>query len=110
MAFGINKAELNDWKEKALRGDVAFLTHFWYDERFPQYDSVTKVACADIAKLLHWGKKYGLKKEWLHNRQSFPHFDLLGERQLHILKKEGKYDHIERFIYKNKKRGASSWK
>ena len=103
MAFGIDKEELNAWKEKALRGDVAFLTHFWYDERFPEYNSVTKVACADERKLIHWGKKYGLKKEWLHNRQPFPHFDLLGERQVYILQEEGELDQIERFIYRKRK-------
>ncbi|WP_100404215.1 hypothetical protein [Bacillus solitudinis] len=97
MAFGIKKQELQDWKMKATKGDIAFLTHYWMDERFPQCNTVTKVACSDINKLLIWGRRYGLKREWLHNRHPFPHFDLLGEKQEFILKNEGEWNQLTRF-------------
>ena len=45
MAFGIKRHELNEWKRKTLNGEIAFLTHYWYDQRFPEYYSVTKVGC-----------------------------------------------------------------
>jgi hypothetical protein len=97
MAFGIKREELKEWKETVLSGEVAFLTHYWYDARFPQYKTVTKAGCADIQKLVNWGSKYGLKEAWIHNREQFPHFDLLGETQLEILEKEDKTDQITRF-------------
>ncbi|MBA2875474.1 hypothetical protein [Thermaerobacillus caldiproteolyticus] len=97
MAFGIRKQELDAWKEKVQNGEIAFLTHFWYDPRFPEYTTVTKVGCGDVNKLAAWGIKYGLRKEWIHQRNSFPHFDLLGEKQKNILQQEGLIDHIERF-------------
>ncbi|MFB5663084.1 hypothetical protein [Alteribacillus sp. HJP-4] len=100
MAFGISKSELNEWKEKASNGRVSLLTHYWYDPRFPEHRSVTKAGCTDIDILIQWGRKYGLKEEWIHQREHFPHFDLLGDRQLRILQAEGKYDHIRRFILK----------
>ncbi len=90
MAFGIKREQLMRWKEEAKSGEIAFLTHFWLDERFPACTTVTKVACADVNKLIAWGKQYGLKEEWIHYRDDFPHFDLLGEKQQLILAKEGK--------------------
>jgi hypothetical protein len=97
MAFGIRRQELMEWKAKVKRGEIAFLTHYWYDQRFPEYTTVTKVGCADIEKLAAWGKKYGLRKEWIHQRGEFPHFDLLGETQKKILQQEGLTDHLLRF-------------
>ncbi|OZM56221.1 hypothetical protein CIB95_12410 [Lottiidibacillus patelloidae] len=97
MAFGVKREELTKWKRDVLSGEIAFLTHFWYDSRFPQYKTVTKAGCADIKKLINWGKKYGFKEEWIHNRDGYPHFDLLGENQLEILQKEGITDQIIRF-------------
>ncbi|MFC4183998.1 hypothetical protein [Saccharococcus thermophilus] len=97
MAFGIRRQELMEWKAKVKRGEIAFLTHYWYDERFPEYTTVTKVGCADIEKLAAWGKKYGLRKEWIHHRSEFSHFDLLGETQKKILQQEGLTDHLLRF-------------
>jgi hypothetical protein len=97
MAFGIRRQELMEWKEKVKRGEIAFLTHYWYDERFPEYTSVTKVGCSDIEKLAAWGKQYGLRKEWIHHRGEFPHFDLLGETQKKILQQEGLTEHLQRF-------------
>jgi hypothetical protein len=95
MAFGINREELNRWKEKVTRGEIAFLTHYWLDERFPECKTVTKVGCNDLGKLIEWGRKYNLKPEWIDKRkENMPHFDLLGERRDEILKKEGLTDLI----------------
>lgn len=95
MAFGIKKSELIAWKQKIDRGEIAFLTHYWLDDRFPGSKTVTKVGCNDLDKLAEWGKKYGLKKEWIHiRRDGYSHFDLIGERQKNILVKEGLFDHI----------------
>ncbi|RSL33276.1 hypothetical protein D7Z54_11670 [Salibacterium salarium] len=97
MAFGINRRELNDWKQKATAGEIAFITHYWYDPRFPECHSVTKVASSNLKKLAEWGAQYGLKSEWIHQRESFPHFDLLGDKQVQILKEEGKHSQLQRF-------------
>ncbi|RWZ60386.1 hypothetical protein EQV77_03575 [Halobacillus fulvus] len=100
MAFGINRKELKEWKSKVHAGEVAFLTHYWIDERFPGCDTVTKAGCADIEKLIEWGKKHGLKKEWIHQDPRFPHFDLFGDIQYRILREEGEWEQIERFQLK----------
>ncbi|AEH47710.1 hypothetical protein [Parageobacillus thermoglucosidasius] len=105
MAFGIRRQELTEWKEKVEKGEIAFLTHYWYDERFPQYTTVTKVGCSDIEKLAAWGEKYGLRREWIHKRNRFPHFDLLGEKQIMILRQEGLADHLKRFRLASKGEG-----
>ena len=90
MAFGITRKELNQWKQKIDRGEIAFLTHYWYDERFPDAKTVTKVGCNDLNKLVRWGQKYGLKKEWIdHRKEGYSHFDLLGDWEKKILKQEG---------------------
>ena len=89
MAFGVTKTELSRWKEKAKQGHVSFLTHFWYDTRFPQYKTVTKAACMNRETLIAWGKQYGLKEKWIHERDEFPHFDLIGDIEKEILIKEG---------------------
>lgn len=96
MAFGIKRDELLRWKEKVKNGEIAFLTHYWMDPRFPNCYTVTKVGCIDHKKLENWGKKYGLKQEWIH-KNNYPHYDLFGEKQKEILLKEGLMDHIERF-------------
>ncbi|WP_096188963.1 hypothetical protein [Evansella halocellulosilytica] len=100
MAFGITKEELEAWKQKAKMGQISMITHYWYDPRFPQYKTVTKVACANRKKLMDWGKKYGLKPEWIHERNEYPHFDLIGENEQHILYKEGLAHQLERFKFK----------
>ncbi|KPL60068.1 hypothetical protein [Rossellomorea vietnamensis] len=101
MAFGLTKQELNGWKQKVRNGQIAFLTHYWLDDRFPDVRSVTKVGCCNIDALSRWGEKYGLKKEWIHQREDgFPHFDLLGDIQYEILMKEGLQEHISRFVRK----------
>ncbi|PFA62241.1 hypothetical protein CN378_21685 [Bacillus sp. AFS015802] len=101
MAFGLTKEELRRWKQRVKNGEIAFLTHYWLDDRFPDARTVTKVGCCDIDELSRWGEKYGLKKEWIHQREDgFPHFDLLGKTQYDILVKEGLHEHIDRFIHK----------
>lgn len=97
MAFGINRTELKEWKNQVQQNKIAFLTHFWYDPRFPECNTVTKVGCTDLERLSAWGRKYGLKREWIDQRSHFPHFDLLGERQLMILKAEKQWEQIARF-------------
>ncbi|WP_134701427.1 hypothetical protein [Ammoniphilus sp. YIM 78166] len=100
MAFGIKREELNEWKRKVKVGELAFLTHYWQHPRFPDLKTVTKAGCSDIDRLLHWGKQYGLKKEWIHYRAGYPHFDLLGEKQQEILIQEGLSSHLSRFRMK----------
>lgn len=102
MAFGIKKHELEEWKEGVRSGQISFITHYWYDPRFPQCNTVTKVGCSDIDKLINWGNQYGLKPEWIHVRDTYPHYDLLGDRQRSILQEEGMLDQIERFIKQKK--------
>ncbi|WP_226641805.1 hypothetical protein [Mesobacillus subterraneus] len=90
MAFGIKRHELEEWKAKIERGELAFLTHYWIDERFPDCSTVTKVGCRDLEKLAQWGRKYGLRPEWIDKRKTdYPHFDILGRKQTEILKQEG---------------------
>ncbi|MBD2846772.1 hypothetical protein IDH44_16365 [Paenibacillus sp. IB182496] len=97
MAFGITREELNQWKSRVMQGELAFLTHYWLDPRFPGTTSVTKVGCADLRKLTSWGASRGLNPEYIHRREGFPHFDLFGHVQLRILHREGLLDHIARF-------------
>ena len=96
MAFGINKEELMNWKKKVEQGEVAILTHFWLDKRFPDCTSVTKVGCNNIKTLEEWGRQYNLQPNWIHQNR-YPHFDLFGERQKQVLLQEGMYQHIKRF-------------
>lgn len=98
MAFGITRQQLKIWKRKIDQGEVAFLTHYWLDDRFPAAKTVTKVGCKDIEQLARWGARYGLKKEWIHIRKDgYSHYDLLGERQKTILREEGKLDQLDAF-------------
>lgn len=97
MAFGLKREELNTWKVRVANGEVAFLTHYWYDHRFPNVTSVTKVGCSNLAKLKAWGKKHQLSPEWIDQHPSYPHYDLIGEKQKEILEKENKLEHLKRF-------------
>lgn len=98
MAFGLKREDLEKWKREMEQGEIAFLTHYWLDDRFPQCRTVTKAGCIDLEKLAAWGAQYGLKPEWIDLRNpSRPHFDLLGEKQLFILKKEQLLHHLDRF-------------
>lgn len=97
MAFGINRNELTQWKEAVNREDIAFLTHFWIDERFPHYNTVTKVGCSNLEKLALWCISHNLNPSYIHQRLPFPHFDLMGSRQREVLQKEGLWEQLERF-------------
>lgn len=97
MAFGITREELARWKASVLRGDIAFLTHYWLDDRFPGIRTVTKVGCSDLERLIKWCVDNELPPEYIHNRPPFPHFDLLGPRQKEILQKEGEWEQLKRF-------------
>lgn len=97
MAFGVTKSELTSWKIKVKNSEIAFLTHYWLDERFPDSFTVTKVGCSDIGKLQAWGDKFDLHPSWIHRDPRFPHFDLFGELQKEVLRKEGKWDQINKF-------------
>ncbi|MFJ7638274.1 hypothetical protein [Peribacillus sp. NPDC097225] len=89
MAFGIKRVDVINWKRQIDQGKIAFLTHYWLDDRFPGCKTVTKVGCKDMNRLAEWGEKYGLRKEWIHHRKDgYSHFDLLGDRQRDILKAE----------------------
>ncbi|ALC90338.1 hypothetical protein AM500_11495 [Bacillus sp. FJAT-18017] len=90
MAFGLKRKDVTEWKRKIDSGEIAFLTHYWLDDRFPGCKTVTKAGCHNIEKLAEWGKKYGLKKEWIHHRpDGYSHFDLIGYREKEILEAEG---------------------
>lgn len=97
MAFGIKRDELIKWKEAVQSGEIAFITHYWYSPRWPNYKTVTKAGCADIEKLARWGAQYGLQREWIHERKTYPHFDLIGDRQIEIMEKENKLGQLNRF-------------
>lgn len=97
MAFGINRDELKSWKQSVENKEIAFLTHYWLDERFPGCNTVTKVGCSDINKLIEWGKQYDLKEEWIDYKEAYPHFDLFGKYELEIMEKEGLLNQLRRF-------------
>jgi len=97
VAFGINRKELEAWKKRVSEGEIAFLTHFWSDPRFPGIHTVTKVGCADLELLTAWCVKNGLNPKYIHHREEFPHFDLIGEKQKEILQKERQWDQLTRF-------------
>lgn len=97
MAFGINREELNRWKRSVANGQIAFLTHYWHDPRFPQFRTVTKVGCADLRRLAAWCRSHGLDPRHIHHRPPYPHFDLIGPRQAEILMRERLWSHLDRF-------------
>ncbi|MFY0542642.1 hypothetical protein [Brevibacillus sp. H7] len=97
MAFGITREELNKWKEAVTRGEIAFLTHYWFDPRFPDIKTVTKVGCKNLKILSDWCQAHGLNPAYIHDRPPFPHFDLMGPKQKEILLKENIREHLTRF-------------
>ncbi|MCZ0704499.1 hypothetical protein J2T56_003115 [Natronobacillus azotifigens] len=97
MAFGVKREELIAWKKSVENGKISFLTHYWQDERFPGCNTVTKVGCSDIDKLAEWGKQYQLLPQWIHRDETYPHFDLFGEKQREILLAERKEEQLSRF-------------
>ncbi|UUZ79653.1 hypothetical protein LJK88_31755 [Paenibacillus sp. P26] len=97
MAFGITREELMAWKEAVSRGEIALITHYWYDPRFPDVTTVTKAGCSDLDRLTAWCVKYGLNPRYIHRRSQFPHYDLIGPKQVEILQKEQRWDQLGRF-------------
>ncbi|QJC51609.1 hypothetical protein HGI30_08625 [Paenibacillus albicereus] len=97
MAFGIGRRELHAWKQAVARGEIALLTHFWIDERFPGMTSVTKVGCSDLGKLERWCRSHGFEPRYIHRRSEYPHLDLFGAHQERILKELGQSDQLIRF-------------
>ncbi|WP_127581261.1 hypothetical protein [Paenibacillus koleovorans] len=97
MAFGITRQEMNAWKQAVSRGDLAFLTHYWLDPRFPDSRTVTKVGCSDLGKLADWCVRNGLNPRYIHRRAEYPHFDLIGPKQVQILRAEGLLEQVNRF-------------
>lgn len=97
MAFGIGRQELNAWKSAVDRGEIAFLTHFWLDGRFPGVTSVTKVGCCDLPRLEEWCLRHGLLPNYIHRRGRYPHMDLFGPHQERILREQGLDEHLLRF-------------
>lgn len=97
MAFGIKREELNRWKEAVTRGEIAYLTHYWLDPRFPGITTVTKVGCANVQRLERWCHDHGLNPRYIHHRPPFPHFDLMGRKQTEILRKERQWEQLARF-------------
>ncbi|CAM2871852.1 hypothetical protein PASE110613_05310 [Paenibacillus sediminis] len=97
MAFGINREELTKWKEAVSRGEIAFITHYWLEPRFPGIKTVTKVGCANLERLTEWCAQNGLDPKYIHRRRPFPHFDLIGPKQKEILQKELLWDQLKRF-------------
>lgn len=97
MAFGIDREELQAWKDKVKRGEIAFLTHYWYEPRFPSCRTVTKVGCSDVSRLTDWCLANGLPPKYIHHRQPFPHFDLIGPKQQEILQREKQWHQLRKF-------------
>lgn len=97
MAFGITRMEMNEWKAAVARGEIAFLTHYWLDPKFPWMTTVTKVGCADLAKLSRWCEDNGLPPKHIHARNEYPHFDLIGDKQVEVLTRERLFVQLDRF-------------
>lgn len=97
MAFGIKRAELNAWKQNVKQGEIAYLTHYWYDPRWPDDKTVTKVGCADLERLINWGQKHNIPAKYIDQRADYPHFDLFGARQREIMTKENMLAQLHKF-------------
>jgi hypothetical protein len=97
MAFGIKRDELYRWKDAVSRGEIAFLTHYWLDDRFAGVTTVTKVGCSDLERLTNWCMSHGLNPRYIHHSPSYPHYDLFGPIQKKILELEQQWEQIARF-------------
>lgn len=98
MALGVTRAQLVAWKAAVSAGEIAFLTHWWQDDRFEGISSITKVGCSDRAKLVAWGLQYGLQERYIDlKHEKFPHFDLFGDTQRYVLRAEGLIATIKQF-------------
>jgi len=98
MAFGVNRRELQDWKRQVELGEVAVMTHYWYDNRFPDNRTVTKVGCCNLERLADWCKANGLDPKYIHRRERYPHFDVIGPRQREVLERMGRHDLVDKFL------------
>jgi hypothetical protein len=97
MAFGVKRQEVQQWKTMVESGTIAYLTHYWVEPRFPTITTVTKVGCSDLSKLIHWCERFGLPPKYIHQRNDYPHFDLIGAKQKEILYHEQLWEQINRF-------------
>jgi hypothetical protein len=97
MAFGIKREELQQWKDRVASGEIAFLTHYWHEPRWPGVRTVTKVGCSDVKRLAAWCTENGLDPAYIHHREPFPHFDLIGPKQKEILIRERLWDQLRKF-------------
>ncbi|MFC5700352.1 hypothetical protein ACFPVX_03570 [Cohnella faecalis] len=97
MAFGIRRQELQQWKDRVTRGEIAYLTHYWLDPRFPDSRTVTKVGCANVERLAAWCEENGLPSRYIHRRDAYPHFDLFGPKQAEVLLRAGEWEQLRRF-------------
>lgn len=98
MAFGVKREELEAWKRQVAAGHIAFLTHYWVHPRYPGITSVTKAGCSDVARLRLWAVSRGLPPHHIHQRERYPHYDLLGSVQERILREEQLWDQLHRFV------------
>lgn len=98
MAFGITKEELAAWKRRVAEGKIAFLTHYWLHPRYPGITSVTKVGCSDLQRLREWAIAHGLPPQYIHQRDVYPHYDLFGDIQADILRREGQWEQLRKFV------------
>ncbi|HZG56986.1 hypothetical protein [Paenibacillus sp.] len=98
MAFGVTREQVTEWKRQVSEGRIAFLTHYWIHPSFPDVKSVTKVGCADIERLRAWAVSHGLPPQYIHYRDRYPHYDIFGERQAYILRKEGQWEQLRKFV------------
>jgi len=105
MAFGVTREQLNEWKQQVARGQIAYLTHYWIHPRIPGIRSVTKVGCADVERLRRWAVSHGLPPQYIHHRESYPHYDIFGEKQAEILRKEGQWEQLRKFVLNSRPDG-----
>lgn len=98
MAFGVTREELERWKRRVSEGRIAFLTHYWLHPADPRITSITKVGCADLDKLRAWAISHGLPPQYIHRRERYPHYDVFGKRQADILRKEGQWEQLRKFV------------
>ncbi|WP_309118348.1 hypothetical protein [Paenibacillus sp.] len=104
MAFGVSREQLAAWKKDVAEGRIAFLTHYWLHPKVPGVTSVTKVGCSDLEKLRRWAVSHGLPPQYIHHRDSYPHYDIFGEMQAVILEREGQWEQLKKFAPKPENR------
>jgi hypothetical protein len=98
MAFGVRREELEAWKRQVAEGNIAFLTHYWLHPRYPDVTSVTKVGCADLERLRAWAVSHRLPPQYIHHKERYPHYDIFGQAQAQILRREGQWKQLRKFV------------